>query len=60
LQWLNGLNVLLFAVTGIGGISFILAQANLTRCRVELTVHGDALSMVQWNLSQGNAKAMAA
>jgi hypothetical protein len=54
------MNVLLFAVTGIGGISFILAQANLTRCRVELTVHGDALSMLQWNLSRSKPKAMAA
>jgi hypothetical protein len=59
-MWLNWLNVLLFAVTGIGGISFILAQANLTRCRVGLTVHGDALSMLQWNLSRGKANAMAA
>jgi hypothetical protein len=44
------LNVLLFTGTGIGGISFILAQANLTRRRLELAVHGDALMVLQSNL----------
>jgi hypothetical protein len=43
-------NVLFFAVTAIGGISFILAQANLTRRRVELAVRGDALIVLQSNL----------
>jgi hypothetical protein len=44
------LNVLLFAATGIGGISFILAQANLSRRCVELAVICDTLIVRQVNL----------
>jgi hypothetical protein len=45
-----GLNVLLFAVAGIAGLAFIVAQANLNRRRLELTVCGDALIVLQANL----------
>jgi hypothetical protein len=44
------LNVLLFAAAGIGAISFILAQAKLTRRRVELAVRGGALIVLQSDL----------
>jgi hypothetical protein len=44
------LNVLLFAATGIGGIVFLLAQANLSRRRVELAVHDNALFVMHANL----------
>ena len=44
------LNVLFFAGTAIGGIAFIVAQANLTRRRVELVVHDDTLIVRQANL----------
>jgi hypothetical protein len=41
------LNVLLVAATGAGGIAFLVAQANLTRRRVELAVRGDTLTVLQ-------------
>jgi hypothetical protein len=44
------LNVVLFVATGTGGIAFIIAQANLSRRRVELAVRGDALIVLQSNL----------
>lgn len=44
--WLNGL---LFAVTGIGGLAFIVGQVTLSRRRVELAVRGDVLTIRESN-----------
>jgi hypothetical protein len=44
------LNVLLFLLTGIGGISFFLAQANFGRRRAELVILDGALMVLQSDL----------
>jgi hypothetical protein len=43
------LNVLLFAVTAIAGVAFIVGQIALSRRRVELAVHGDVLTIRESN-----------
>jgi hypothetical protein len=44
------LNLLLFAATGIGGIAFILAQANISRRHMELSVRDNVLTVYQVTL----------